>query len=194
MRRLMLATAAILAASPASAQLLDVLTAPKTLIDRAIEARSAADITKDNEIVVKVNTIMADLGTIKASTEIYEQRLLVTGVFDDKALMDRFETQVRAIKGVKTLYWHVAYVPEGDPRRKQLLDWGDATVMATKAQARLVGAGGVADVNFRTTSDAFGMVYLLGRARSSAEAKKALARARDGNGVKRVVNYVEIRP
>ena len=33
-----------------------------------------------------INAIMAKLGTIKASTEIYEQRLLITGLFDDKKL------------------------------------------------------------------------------------------------------------
>lgn len=194
MRRALIAAILALAAAPASAQLLDVLTAPKTLIDRAIEARSAGDITRDNEIVLKVNGIMADLGTIKASTEIYEQRLLITGVFDDKALYDRFERAVRAVKGVKALYWHVAYVAKDDPRRKQMLDWADATVMATKAQARLVGTGGVADVNFRTTADSFATVYLLGRARSGEEAKKANSRARDGHGVKKVVNYVDVRP
>ncbi len=58
----------------------------QTAIAYAIEARSAEDIAKDTEIVVDVNKIMVDLGTIKASTEIYEQRLLVTGLFDDKAL------------------------------------------------------------------------------------------------------------
>lgn len=194
MRLIVPALAAILAAAPASAQLLDVLTAPKTLIDRAIEARSASDIAKDNEIVVKVNGIMADLGTIKASTEIYEQRLLITGVFDDKALYDRFQREVKAVKDVKKLYWHVAYVAKDDPKRKQMLDWADATVLGTKAQGRLIGTKGVADVNFRTTADAFGTVYLMGRARSGEEAKKAAARVQDGNGVKKVVNYVETRP
>jgi osmotically-inducible protein OsmY len=194
MRRAVLALSAILAAGPASAQLLDVLTAPKTLIDRAIEARSASDISKDNEIVVKVNGIMADLGTIKASTEIYEQRLLVTGVFDDKALYERFEREVRAIKGVKKLYWHVSYVAKDDVERKKMLDWADATILGAKAQARLVGTKGVADVNFRTTADAFGTVFLLGRARSGEEAKKALARVKDGNGIRKVVSYVDVRP
>lgn len=194
MRRLILSVALACVAVPASAQLMDVLTAPKTLIDRAIEARSAGDIAKDNEIVVKVNTIMGKLGTIKASTEIYEQRLLVTGLFDDKALYDRFEREVRAVKGVKTLYWHVSYLAKDDPKRKALLDWTDVTLISTKAQARLVGTGGVADVNFRTTADAFGTVYLMGRARSKEESRKALSRARDGDGVKKVVSYVEVRP
>lgn len=194
MRRLIATLALVLASAPASAQLMDVLTAPKTLIDRAIEARSAGDIAKDNEIVVKVNAIMGELGTVKASTEIYEQRLLVTGVFDDKALYDRFEQKVRAVKGVRALYWHVAYVGKDDPRQKTMLDWADALVMATKAQGRLVGTAGVADVNFRVTTDSFATVYLLGRARSGEEAKKAVARVRDGKGVKKVVSYVVVRP
>lgn len=184
----------LLAIAPAQAQLMDVLTAPKTLFDRAIEARSAGDIAKDNEIVVKVNGIMGKLGTIKASTEIYEQRLLITGIFDDKALYDRFEREVRQLQGIKKLYWHVSYLAKDDAKRKALLDWADVTVMATKAQGRLVGTAGVADVNFRTTADAYGAVYLLGRARSGEEAKKALARVRDGKGVKKVVNYSIVRP
>jgi len=195
MRRLFaLALLPILASVPAQAQLMDVLTAPKTLIDRAIEARSAGDIAKDNEIVVKVNAIMGKMGTIKASTEIYEQRLLITGIFDDKALYDRFEREVRQVGGVKKLYWHVSYLAKDDSRRKALLDWGDVTVMATKAQGRLVGTAGVADVNFRTTADSYGIVYLLGRARSGEEGKKALARVKDGSGVRKVVDYTVVRP
>jgi hypothetical protein len=84
-----------------------LLTAMKTLIDRAIEARSTSDIAEDNAIVVKVNAIMAEVVSIKASTEIYEQRLLITGLFDDKAIYDDFEKKVRAVSGVKKLYWHV---------------------------------------------------------------------------------------
>lgn len=189
-RVLTLAAALAAAAAPASAQLFDVLSAPKTLIDRAIEARSAGDIAKDNEIVLKVNGVMAEVKTIGAATEIYEQRLLVTGIFDDKAEYDRFERGVRAVKGVRKLYWHVVHVGKDDARRKTMLGWADTTAMAVKAQGRLVGTAGVADVNFRTTADPFGTVYLLGRARSAEEASKAVARAKDGTGV----SYVEVRP
>lgn len=178
----------------ASAQFMDMLAAPKTLIDRAIEARSTSDIAKDNEVVLKVNAIMAKMGTIKASTEIYEQRLLVTGLFDDKAVYDRFESQARAVAGVKKLYWHVTYLGADDPKRKSMPAWDDVLVMAEKAKARLVGTAGVADVNFRVTSDAYGTLYLLGRARSVEEKTKALARMKDGNGVKQVVDYVVVKP
>ncbi len=184
----------LLAAGAAQAQLLDALTAPATLIERAVEARSTSDIAKDNEIVVKVNGIMADLGTVKASTEIYEQRLLVTGLFDDKATYDKFESQVRAVAGVKKLYWHAAYLAADDPKRKSLPGWDDVLALAEKGKARLVGTKGVADVNFRVTADSFGTLYLLGRARSAEEKATALARLKDGNGVKTVVDYVVVRP
>jgi hyperosmotically inducible protein len=182
----------------AYAQIADLLTAPKTLIDRAIEARSLADIKRDNEIVLKVNQAMADAGSVKASTEIYEQRLLVTGIFDDKDAYDKFTRAVKAIKGVKRIYWQVTYLSSADQetRRKAgtLLDWPDALAMETKAKGRLIGTAGVADVNFRIASDAFGTLYLLGRARSKEEADKAIARTKDGKGVKKVVSYVEVRP
>lgn len=192
-----IALAGVAAPMPASAQM-DILTMPKTLVDRAIEARSAADIKRDNEIVLAVNKAMADAGTVKASTEIYEQRLLVTGVFDDKDTYDKFEKAVRAVKGVKRLYWQVAYVPkaEQEARRKAgtMIDWADALAMETKAKGRLIGAAGVADVNFRVAVDAFATVYVLGRARSKAEADKAIARAKDGEGVKKVTSYIDVRP
>ena len=69
---LAIAFSATVTAMPASAQLSDILLGPKTLIDRAIEARSSSDLARDNAIVIDVNKVMADLGTIKASTQIYE--------------------------------------------------------------------------------------------------------------------------
>lgn len=183
-------------ALPAGAQLLDILKAPKTLVDRAIEARKTEDIVKDNEIVLKVNKLMAELTTIKASTEIYEQRLLITGIFDDKALYDKFLAGVKKIEGVKQLYWHVRFMPEAEQKRreKEMIDWKDALVLDAKAGLGLVETRGVADVNYRVAVDSFSTVYLIGRARSDEELKKALTAVRGTEGVKRVVNYVEVRP
>ena len=185
-----------LRADEAAGQLTDFLTAPKTLIDRAIEARSTSDIAKDNEIVLKVNKVMAEVESIKASTEIYEQRLLVTGLFDDKPTYDKFEKGVRAVSGVKKLYWHVAYMSKADQEKNKanMIGWPGALELETKAKARLIGTRGVADVNFRVAADAFRTMYLIGRARSTEERDKALARVREGDGVKKVVNYVDVRP
>ena len=90
---------------PALAEIFDdILVSPKTLIDRAIEARSSSNKYKDNKIVVKVNAMMADLGTIKASTEIYEQRLLITGLFEHTQVYDEFLTRVEAVDGINERY------------------------------------------------------------------------------------------
>jgi osmotically-inducible protein OsmY len=190
--------AGVLAATPASAQLSDILLGPKKLIDRAIEARSSSDIARDNAIVIDVNKVMADLGTIKASTEIYEQRLLVTGLFSDAETYKKFETGVREVEGVKNLYWHVAYMTDEAKEEAikdgRMMDWKDVLAFETKAGARLMGTAGVADVNFRVTGDPYGNLYLMGRARSREELKKAIAKLEEGDGVKKVFNYAMVRP
>ncbi|MGB0632641.1 MAG: BON domain-containing protein [Alphaproteobacteria bacterium] len=190
--------AGVFAATPASAQIADILLGPKKLIDRAIEARSSSDIARDNAIVIDVNKVMADLGTIKASTEIYEQRLLVTGLFSDAETYKKFETGVREVEGVKNLYWHVTYMTdeakEEAIKAGRMMDWKDVLAFETKAGARLIGTAGVADVNFRVTGDPYGNLYLLGRARSGEELKKAVAKLEEGDGVKKVYNYASVRP
>ncbi len=185
-------------APPAPAQVFDILTAPKTLIDRAIEARSTSDILEDNRIVGEVNGIMVDLGTVKASTEIYEQWLLITGLFNDKKLYDKFLAGVKKIKGVKKLYWHVSHMTEKEQERrekkKELLDWVDALSLDVSVGLALVGTRGVADVNFRVAVDANSNVYLMGRARSQPEMDKAVKVARETEGVKKLHNYAIVRP
>jgi len=84
----------------------DILVAPKTVIDRAIDARCCSDIYKDNKTVVKVNATTADLGTIKASIKIYEQRLLIIGLFDHRHLYEEFLAGGEAVDGNKKRYWH----------------------------------------------------------------------------------------
>ena len=182
--------------TPAPAQLMDFLTAPKTLVDRAIEARKAGDILEDNRIVIDVNKVMADLGTIKASTEIYEQHLLITGIFDDKTTYDKFRSGVKKVKGVKKLYWHARYMSKKDQERRksQMVDWKDALVIGAKVRANMIKTRGIADVNFKTAVDAFATVYVLGRARSGEEMKKLLSVIAKTEGVKKVVNYGYVKP
>jgi hyperosmotically inducible protein len=183
---------------PAQAQVFDLLTAPKTLFDRAIEARSTLDILEDNRIVGEVNHLMVNLGTIKASTEIYEQRLLITGMFNDKRLYDKFYAGVKKITGVKKLYWHVTYMTEKEQERrenrKELLKWVDVLALDVSVGLNLVATRGVADVNFKVSADSYSNVYLMGRARSRPEMNKAIKVARETEGVKNLYNYAIVRP
>ncbi|MDE2230156.1 MAG: hypothetical protein KGL11_14100 [Alphaproteobacteria bacterium] len=183
-------------ARPAFAQVGAILGAPVTLIDRALEDRSAADIAKDNEIVVKVNAVMAKAGTIKASTEIYEQRLLVTGLFDDKPTYDKFESGVRGVGGVKRLYWHVVYMSDADQKahKNGIISWARALEINSKAEAALAKAKDVHHLNYRLATDAFATLYVVGRALSAHERDLTLASLKSIGGVRRVVDYIDVRP
>lgn len=191
-------SAAISPAKNSPAQVLDIITAPKTLVDRAIEARSAKDILKDNRIVADINRIMVELGTIKASTEIYEQHLLITGIFNDKAIYDKFLTGVKNVKGVKKLYWHVTYMTKEEEERGKkegtLLSWTDALALDVKVGFNLTKTRGIADVNYRVAVDSYANVYIMGRARSQPELNKVINISRETSGVKKLFNYAYVKP
>ncbi|MDX1711050.1 MAG: BON domain-containing protein [Rhodovibrionaceae bacterium] len=168
----------------------------KRVIDYAIEARSADDIGKDNEIFVEVNEIMLDMGNIEASTEIYEQRLLITGLFDDAETYDVFRRRVQQVQGVRELLWHAVYMSKSEQleHSETIIGWAEITALDTKAEYSLLQTKGVADVNMRVGVDAFGTGYVLGRARSAGERDQALAAVRKVEGIREVVDYLEVRP
>ena len=105
---------------------------------------------------------------------------------------------MRKVEGIKNLYWHVTYMTddakEDAIKAGRMMDWTNMLAFETKASARLIGTAGVADVNFRVTGDPYGNLYLLGRARSREELKKAVAKLKEGDGVKKVYNYAMVRP
>ncbi len=175
---------AVLAAQPAFAQL-GVLGAPVTLVNRALEDRSATDIA-----------VMAEDKTIKASTEIYEQRLLVTGLFDDRPTYDKFEKGVRGVAGVKQLYWHVVYMSDADQKANKngIISWARVLEINSKAEAELAVAKGVDHLNYRLATDAFATLYVLGRALSATERQLVLSHLKAIPGVRQVVDYIEVRP
>jgi len=168
----------------------------KRVVDYAIEARSAKDIAKDNEIFVDVNEIMVDMGNLEASTEIYEQRLLITGLFDDSETYDEFRRRVQEVPGVKRLLWHAVYMSKSEQlaQDRPILGWTEITTLDTKSEFKLLETKGVADVNLRVGVDAFGTAYVLGRARSAGERDQALAAVREVEGIREVVDYIEVRP
>jgi hyperosmotically inducible protein len=160
-----------------------------------IEARSSAHIVTDNEIALAVNSIMLQLGDIGAATTIYEQRLLVTGFFDNKTIYDELHKRIAAIKGLRELYWHAVYMSREEQLRSgvALLDSAGAFALESGAQGKLLLAPGVASSNFRVAVDSFGNLYLVGRAFSTAERDTAVESLRSVEGIKDVVAYVEIR-
>ena len=193
-RRLLLAAATSVSARPAFAQLGNVLLGPKTIVEHAAESRSFADQAKDNEIVLKVNALMAKLGSLQAATEIYEQRLLITGLFDDKSKYDRFYAGVKDIGGIKQLYWHAVYRSADEQQSdKSLIGWSKSLELATKAGAKLTLAMKTTEQNYHVCIDCFANAYVIGRAKTNAERDRALAAVRGTDGVRKTINYVAVR-
>ncbi len=194
-RFLLLAFYCALAPFPARAQIGSILLGPKTIVEHATERRSFADQGRDNAIVVKVNAAMAKAGSAQASTEIYEQRLLVTGLFDDKAKYDQFYAAVKAVSGVKKLYWHVVYESAADQKNDpKLLSWDKSLELATKAGTNITVAMKTAEQNYHVCADSFGTLYVIGRSLTKSEHDQALASVRSTSGAKSVVDYVVVRP
>ena len=175
---------AILAAT--SLSLTSCATSAVILTARAVEARSTVDIVEDNRIVVEANIAMATVGVIDASTEVYEQRLLVTGLFDDRRRFLQFRQAVLDIGGVRELLWHARYLSEAQQAAAgdALLSWNRALALDARVGVALISSLRVADVNFRVATDADGVVYLMGRARSALEKRAAFAEAGRGGGAR----------
>ena len=94
------------------------------------------------------------------------------------------------------LYWHVQYMSEEDQeaREDEMLDWVDALELDARVGISLIETAGIADVNLRVAVDAFSNVYLIGRARSEEEFRKAVKVSAETEGVGVIVNYIEVRP
>ena len=196
-RTLFVTTAMVLAAGQAAAfGITDILTAPITLIEHAVEARTVGDIATDKKIGAKIAGLMVKYTSLGAASEVYEQRVLLTGIFDDMEVYAGFKKEVAQIADIKKTYWHVIYMSEADQKKNdaKLIDWDDALIRTKKIGAKLLGAKGIASTNFHAVTDAYGTVYLIGRAMTKEEMNKVLAVARDTEGVKKITNYMEVRP
>jgi hyperosmotically inducible protein len=136
------------------------------------------------------------MGNLDASTEIYEQRLLITGDFEDAETYDEFRRRVQVVPDVRNLLWHAIYMSPSERLEKadQRLSWTETLALDTQAEYALLETKGVADVNLRVGVDPFGAAFVLGRARSAGERDKAIAAVRSVEGIRDVVDYIDVRP
>lgn len=165
---------------------------PTTLVERAIEDRSSSSIVEDNRIAVDVNKLMAKYKTASVSTEVYEQRLLVYGIMDDKSAYDGFRSDVKKISGIKRLYWHVAYMTEEEQKAKedQMTGFAEGIKIEGTIAAKWIDTKGVESANLRIAVDPMGTAYVMGLVKSADERSKALEVVRNTKGVRRLVDYL----
>jgi osmotically-inducible protein OsmY len=155
--------------------LADVATTPA-------ENRSFSQVSDDAGIKLKINEALLssqyrDL-FFDVSSIVYQGRVMLNGKVKTAADKTRAGDLVRNIQ---------VNVPGG------LVSSANDTFIETELKVRLVGASGVKSIDFRWTA-VNGIVYLMGYARSDAEAQKAIDVARNTKYVKEVVPHIWTQP
>jgi osmotically-inducible protein OsmY len=198
-RRLTMLTVAVLALSGCSGINTPVLspvsniTTPKMLLDRAMETRSAGDMGSDTKIYLDANRMLLAEGVLSLSVEVYEQRVLVTGLINAVEDCDDLYEKMMRIDHIRELYWHVVCVRRDEQHGLGAIGGFKRSVLQTKTNLRLFVDKDVSDVNIRVAVDSLRNVILLGRVKSEEEREAAIAAARSG-GKSSTVAYIEVRP
>ena len=177
---------------------------------KAWEDRSTDDQVTDTKIGAGILDRLAsrDKGLLlDVSTDVWEQRVLLTGALDNAREKAAVERLVRSDKRIRQLYSHIKIVSnKAKQARRQQAKKKDASEkkngfeqtvndfwIETKIKAQLLTAKNVTSVNYRWRS-VLNDIYIIGRAASTAERKKVLGIIRETEGVKSVRPHIRIIP
>lgn len=162
-----------------------------TAMRLATEARTSAQIAEDNRILVAFNRAVAgESGALfrDVSTDVYVARVMLTGAVKEPRMKARAEEIARAVPGVAQVINELQVTDQGG-----IGTTANDLVIEQKLGVKYAADSAVDGANFRVRA-VNGAVYLFGRAYSQVELDKAIALARDTDGVRRVVNHVRVQP
>jgi hyperosmotically inducible periplasmic protein len=184
-----------LLSAPANALDLNPLTAIKSVVEAAVEDRTAEDIASDLAIKGKLTANVIDkMGSdvISIGADVYEQVVMLTGTVETGKQKTQAGRLAKNVEDVKKVFNEIVVIKAIDKEKGAVENYVDDSVIETKINAQLLDAGGVSVTNYRYRSVG-GRVFLFGRALSNAELKKALGIITDIDGVKSVKNRVFVR-
>ena len=169
-------------------------TSPTMMLDAATtvaEDRTMSQVMTDVGLKIDINTKLLskqyrDL-FFDVNTNVYENRVMLTGSVETASHKRCATLLVRGIKGVTKVINELQITEDGSLKETANDLW-----IETKLKARLVGAKGVASINYRWRS-VNGVVYFIGVAQNRRELAKVVRLARDTNHVNRVVTHVRIK-
>ena len=176
---------------------------------KAWEDRTTDDQVIDTKIAAGILERLAnrDKGlVIDVSTDVWEQRVLLTGTLDSAKERSAVVRLVREDKRIKKLYRHIVIVSKAKKEERRA-DAGEKDSgkkggvgqsvsdfwIETKIKLQLLTADRVTSVNYRARS-VLNRTFVIGRAGSVAERNKVLEIIRQTDGVKSVRHYIEIKP
>ena len=167
---------------------------PTALLDVAstpAESRSFSDVADDSRIKIAItdgllSSQYRDL-YLDVSSIVYQRRVLLTGKVESEQDKARATELVRSIGGVKEVFNEII-VASGS-----LANAANDTFIEADIKARLLGTRDVKSIDYRWTA-MNAVVYLVGYAKTDAEARRVIDVIRNTKYVKQVVAHVWTQP
>ena len=175
---------------------------------KVAENRQTSDFLTDSQINASLFSSLAQKDTglaMDINLDVWEQRVMLTGTVVDARTRAEVAQKARADKRVLKVYDEIQVVSaeeqarrraassKQDPARKEGFERAVSDYwIETKISGMLIGTREVASVNMRWRS-VRNTVYIIGRARSAEEYRKAMDAIRSVEGVQQLKSFVEIR-
>ena len=153
--------------------------------------RNERDLISDSRIRFLVNGAMKESastsGFLTLGAEVFHGRVLMTGTLPSQEELERVETAVAAVEGVKEVLNEVEVgIPGG------AADYAADVAIATALDLRIAEHDLIAEGIDVEKAVVNRVVYLIGISRSADARQRLLDVVSETRGVRRVVNYVQV--
>ncbi len=154
------------------------------------EERTTDEVVDDNKIKIEINKLLADdsLGLwTDVGTVVYRGRVLLLGSVETADAKARAGAIGGQPEGVQEVINEIQVTDEGGVGA-----FLNDVAIEKSIQVKYLFADGIDSANFRVRS-VNGTLYLIGLAESRGELDRALEIARETDGVKDIVNYMQVQ-
>ena len=149
------------------------------------EHRSLYTTAKDYTIRSEIRSKFADEGLLlDISTDVYNGRVMLTGLVNNDAERNRAEELTRLVSGVREIYNEIEMTDKYGIQAA-----ADGLIIESKLKVKLLTAKGVRSINYRLRA-MNGVVYVLGTAVSSEELDRVVSIAYATRDVRDVITHV----
>jgi len=149
------------------------------------EHRSLYTTAKDYTIRSEIRSKFADEGLLlDISTDVYNGRVMLTGLVNNDAERNRAEELTRLVSGVREIYNEIEMTDKYGIQAA-----ADGLIIESKLKVKLLTAKGVRSINYRLRA-VNGVVYVLGTAVSSEELDQVVSIAYATRDVRDVITHV----
>ena len=140
--------------------------APCGAIEAAVEGLCSEDNSKDLELIEKITVNVIDkmvADVISINSDVYEQKVMLSGAVEQPELKVQAEELARAVKGIKTIYNEILIIKTANEKEGATETFVDNAVIESEISTILLDGKVVNATNHRWRF-LDGHVFLFGRA------------------------------